>query len=86
MEAPYHICLVRGCTKIGEKHHSPPRSTLLKEHYDDPRFHRYLCREHHRIRHDKLSYEEFKKEYPEYDGCSPAEYRKICKEEIISGY
>ena len=74
---PFNPCCIEGCHKvITDKHHEPPRPYLKKEHKDDPRFKKYLCRFHHRQRTD-YGYRRFKVMYPDYDGMSLEDYRKL---------
>jgi len=79
MDAPYHICMLNGCTEICmEEHHEPERSLMAKEDWDDPRFKRWLCRGHHNERHNG-GLILFKIEHPEYDGVELKDYRLMVK-------
>ena len=84
MEAPYIPCCIEGCTKvITDKHHAPGRPHLKREHKDDPRFHRYLCRFHHRQRTD-YGLHPFKMMYPGYEEVTLEGYNRICRE-LLTG-
>lgn len=90
MEPPYHLCMIEGCTREAQQHHEPLRAQLSKDDYDDPRFLRWLCVIHHtagqECRH-KLGYMMFKKHFPEYDGISVEEYRRMKRgDSMVEGF
>ena len=78
MEDPYTLCCVPGCRAFScDTHHEPGKGAgLHKEDYDNPRYHRKMCRRHHEQR-ERIGYWRFLIKHPNYDGIRITTYRHI---------
>lgn len=84
MKCPYDVCAADECTAVVcDTHHAPSKGQGLHlEDYDNPLYHRKLCRRHHSER-ELVGYKAFKLKYPQYHEITITEYREAKRNEAI---